>query len=371
MKIATMARAYVPSPHPADMPSAPSDIAVALAEGLTKLGHDVTFFGPTGTRVRATQVETLTLPPLLRDYAGLTEVLAEEAKSAHNLLGLWDQYMARTMFERAAAGEYDLLHFHHPEAALPLAKLFPHVPVVYTVHDPISSWFREAINFYASPNQFFVSISNNQRQGAPDLPYIATVHNGIDAGDFAYSDTTDDYLLFCGRLVAEKGAREAIAVAQETGYRLLIIGPVFHNQQDYFEAHVKPYLNEKILYLGLMERENLATYYQKARAMLFPIHWEEPFGLTMIEAMSCGTPVIAFGHGSVPEIIKHGKTGFIVNSAAEMVAAVRNIDQIKRINCRSHVESNFSTEHMVQNYAAAFAKVLKKTRHREPVGAKK
>lgn len=362
MKIATMARAYLPAPRPADMTNAPSDVAVDLAEGLTTAGHEVTFFGPNGTRIRSSAIETLDLPPLVHNYAGLREVLAEEAKTSHNIFGLWDQYMAREIFEHAATGDYDLVHLHHPEAGLPLAALYPTVPVVYTIHDPIQSWFHKALALYRSPNQFIVSISDNQRDAASDLSYVGTVHNGIDPSLFAYSDTADDYLLFSGRIVPEKGVREAIQIAQETDHRLLIIGPVFREQEDYFNNHVMPHLNEKILYLGRLDREKIVTYYQKAKALLFPIQWEEPFGLTMIEAMSCGTPVIAFRRGSVPEIVADGKTGFVANSLAEMKDAVKKVDTIKRADCRRHVEQHFSTARMVEGYIAAYEKVLKQFR---------
>lgn len=366
MKIATMARGYIPAPHPPDMTNAPSDIAVAVAEGLAAAGHRVTFFGPSGTRLNA-EVETLNLPPLIRRMDDLAEVAADEAKTAHNVLGLWDQYMAQAMFERAQAGEFDLLHFHHPESALPLARLYPTVPVVYTAHDPIDRNFRNLLSMYASPNQFYVSISNNQRVTAPDLPYAATVHNGIDPEQFRYCDTSGDYLLFTGRIMHEKGVREAIQVAQETNLRLIIIGAVYANQRDYFETQVKPHLNDQILYLGFMERDQVVPYYQKAKALLVPIQWEEPFGLTMIEAMSCGTPVIANRRGSVPEVVADGQTGYVVDSIAEMVAAVGKLDQIKRSACRAHVEKSFSTATMTGNYIRVLEDVHAKfIRPRQP-----
>ncbi len=358
MKIATMARSYLPVPRPADMTNAPMDLALAITNGLARLGHQVTFYASSGTQLPGISVKTLNLPPLAHNIKEFGDLMADEAKTSHNILGLWDQFMVRDMFERAREGEYDLIHLHHPEAGLPFASLYPDVPVVFTTHDPIESWFREAITMYASPNQFFVSISDNQRTTAPDLPYIATVHNGIDTDLFAYSNAPDDYLLFAGRITPEKGVREAIQVAEDSGSRLLIIGPVYAGQEDYFETQVKPHLNEKILYLGLMEREKMATYYQKAKALLFPIQWEEPFGLTMIEAMACGTPVLTLARGSVREVVSNGRTGFIVDSLTEMTAAVDKIGQLKRQDCRKHIENHFSNSHMVENYAAAFEKTL-------------
>jgi glycosyltransferase involved in cell wall biosynthesis len=357
MKIATMARGYQPSPHPADLTNAPSDIAVAVAEGMARAGHKVTFFGPNGTQINGAKVETANVQPLIKGLDDIAKVSAEEAKSSHNILGLWDQYMAGEMFKRASKGEFDVLHFHHPEAALPIARLYPKVPVVYTVHDPIDANFRQAMEMYGSDNQFFVSISDNQRVTAPDLPYAATVHNGIDTEKFAYNDESGDYLLFSGRIMPDKGVREAIQLAEETNSRLLIIGAVYSGQKDFFDTQVKPHLNDQILYLGFMERDLITTYYQKAKALLFPIQWEEPFGLTMIEAMSCGTPVIALRRGSVPEVVVDGKTGFVCGSVAEMKAALEKIDTIKRSDCRAHVQANFSNATMVQGYANVYRRV--------------
>lgn len=353
MKIATMARAYLTAPRPADMTNAPMDIAVMLAEGLAAQGHDITFFGPKGSSIQA-PVETLDLPPLASNMTEYSEVLAGEAKNSHNILGLWDQYMAQAMFEKARAGEYDLLHFHHPESALILAKLYPNIPVVYTTHDPIESWFRRALKLYNTPNQFFVSISDSQRSAAPELPYLATIHNGIDTATFTYHETPSDYLLFSGRIMPEKGVHTAIKVAQATNQKLIIIGAVYDGQQHYFDTQVKPHLNDQIQYLGFLDRHAIVHHYQHARALLFPVEWEEPFGLTLIEAMSCGTPVIATRRGSIPEIIVHGRTGFIGDNLKDLISAVGQLDSIRRHDCRRHVERHFSIQRMVADYYQAF-----------------
>jgi glycosyltransferase involved in cell wall biosynthesis len=367
MKIATMARGFLPAPHPADMTNAPSDIAVATAEGLRKAGHAVTFFGPIGTSLPKVPVRTANLSPLVRKLQDLNEILEIETKSSHNLLGLWDQYLAHEMFKRADRGEFDVLHFHHPEAALPFARLYPKVPVVYTLHDPVDPWFGKAMRLYESPNQFYVSISDNQRKTAPDLPYIATVYNGVNTDMFSYNEAPEDYLLFTGRIMADKGVREAIEVAQMTDSRLLIIGAVYPRQQHYFDTEVKPYLSDKIQYLGFMEREKVVKYYQNARALLFPIQWEEPFGMTMIEAMACGTPVIAFARGSVPEVLEHGTTGFITRKVDGMAAAVGRLGEISRQACRDYVTANFSNEVMVKNYAKVYARAYAKVRKASPL----
>lgn len=357
MNIATMVRGYITAPHPKDIIYAPIDIAITLSEQLTKRGHHVTYFGPTGTNMEAA-IETHNLPPLVRDQQSFQELLHNVDLMVHGMPASREHFYALDMFKRARAGEFDLLHFHHPEVALPYAKLFPDVPVVFTLHDPVSEWYKDMFELHTSPNQHFISISNNQRRTAPDLPYAATIYNGTNTELFTYEEDRDGFLLFAGRLVAEKGIKEAVEVAQMTNHRLLIIGPTYNDNRSAFDRFVKPHLNEKILYLGFLEQSQVVPYYQKAKALLIPIQWEEPFGLTMIEAMSCGTPVLAMNRGSVPEIIADSKTGFIVNSVAEMAEAVGKVDQIQAQDCREYVQERFSNERMVDDYEKAFVEIL-------------
>lgn len=359
MKIATMVRGYLTAPRPKDMVYAPIDLAVAISEGLVKLGHKADYFGPSGSQLRA-GVETLGLRPLVHNHDEFQTLLENPDLLMHAAPNLWDLYFAREMFTRAQAGEYDVLHFHHPETAMPYVKLFPDVPVVYTLHEPLSPWFTEVLKMHHTPNQFYVSISDNQRKMAPELPYVATVHNGIDTKLFGFSDDHNGYLLSVGRVTEEKGVREAIQVAQKTNNRLLIIGPVYYSAQGYFDKYVKPHLNDKIKYLGFVAHEELVEYFKRAKAFLMPNQWEEPFGLTMIEAMACGTPVVALRRGSIPEVVENGKTGYVVDSLDEMVTAVKNIDVIKPIDCRKRVEEKFSNEIMVAAYERVYQKILKR-----------
>jgi len=349
MKIAMMVRAYLVSPVSNDIAYSPTGVAVAIAEGLAKRGHEVTFFGPEGTKLE-TNVETCNIRPLattanqLFDLVNVTDLFKDYIPS------LYDQYMTRIMFERARAGEFDVLFFHHPESAAPYARLYPDVPVVYTLHDYLDSTRRQMMEMHTSPNQHFISISNSQRRDAPDLNYAATVYNGIDTDTFQFSDGHEDYLLFAGRIIPEKGLKEAVQVALQTGKRLLIAGSTLPTSQWYFDEHVKPFLSDKILYLGMMDRDQMTKYYQKALALLVPIQWEEPFGLTMAEAMACGTPIIAFRRGSVPEVVDDGKTGYIVDNTSSMIEAVEKIGSISRKQCRKHVENNFSLNQMIDGY---------------------
>lgn len=360
MKIAMMVRAYIPMPRPSDMIYAPIDLAVAIAKGLGERGHEVTIFSPLSTEVHGhnVTVETMNLRPLVKNQAEFAALLDNTEFLSHDVHGLWDRYMASEMFTRAATGEYDLLHFHHPESALSMAARYRGVPTVYTLHDPIYPWYRELFELYNSSNQHFISISNNQRNDAPDLPYLATAYNGTNIELFAFSDKHEDYLLYTGRVAPEKGVKEAIQIAKASNHRLLIIGPISHGSEGYFNQYIRPELDDQILYLGRMDQDLLPKYYQKAKAVLTPIQWEEPFGLTTIEALACGTPVISLHRGAAPEIIEDGKTGFVVNSITEMIEAVGKIDQINRIDCRTHIEEKFSVTQMVDHYERAFCKLL-------------
>jgi glycosyltransferase involved in cell wall biosynthesis len=337
---------------------APIDLAVAIAKGLAKNGHDVDFFAPLGSQVPGVTIESLNLRPLANNESEFRELVTDPGLKGHVQPSLWDLYMSREMFRRAAHGEYDLLYFHHAEIALPYVRDNLRTPVVYTMNDPIYPWYKELFELYASPNQHFVSISKNQRRDAPDLPYIDTIYNGIDPDHFALNEDAEDYLMIAGRIVPEKGFKEAIDLANTTNQRLFIIGPVYPDMQGYFDQYIKPQLNDRILYLGNMEQEQLIRYYQKAKAFVTPIQWEEPFGLTTIEAMSCGTPVITLHRGAGPELIKQGKTGFVCQSMAEMAEAVGKIDTIKRADCHEHVRAHFSTDRMVRQYETVFRQLI-------------
>ncbi|TAK34368.1 MAG: hypothetical protein EPO30_12300, partial [Lysobacteraceae bacterium] len=215
MNIALMVRAFIPMPRPSDMIYAPIDLAVAIAQGLGRRGHKVTIFAPLGTEVHGENitVETLNLRPLVKSQEEFTKLLDNTEYLSHDVHGLWDRYMVTEMYKRAEDGEFDLLYFHHPESALSTAAQYTNIPTVYTLHDPIYDWYRELFELFASQNQKYISISNNQRRDAPDLPYLQTIYNGTDLQLFDFTEKHEDYLLFAGRITAEKGVKEAIKVA--------------------------------------------------------------------------------------------------------------------------------------------------------------
>lgn len=366
MKIAMMVRAFLETPPPGNVAYSPAIIAKSIAEGLQQRGHTVTFFGPEGTTLDVDAIETSSLHSVaksqseLDDFVGTSELFADYRPS------LYDTFVAKKILQRAADGEFDCVLFHHFESALPIASLFPKVPVIYIVHDFIDHARREAIELHATPNQHFISISDSQRRDAPDLNYAATVYNGVDTDLFTTDGEPEDYLMISGRVTPDKGVKEAVQIALQTNHRLLVSGSVSRADQWYFDEHVKPFLSNKILFLGMLEREQLVKYYQNAAGLLMPIQWQEPFGLSMVEAGACGTPVIAFDRGSVQEIVKDGKTGFIVQNSAEMILAIEKLPEIKRKDCREHVVKDFSITKMLDNYEAVLTRIVQENRPTPP-----
>lgn len=357
LRIATMVTGHFTTPPPFGVIYAPMDIAVAISEGLTRRGHEVTFFAPEGSKIKVSEVRTNKLKALRQNgelsiLAGSNVGGAEGAK----IYNLWDQFLLSAIYKEALEGKFDIVHIHPVDRALPLAYAIRSIPTVYTLHDPIYPWRAEAFQMFSSPNQYYVSISDAQRIPAPDLNYLATIYNGIAIGEVPFiQKPKGNHLLFVGRLHPEKGVAEAVEVARKTGEELLILGPPVTGE--YWDKKVKPYLRDKIRHIGVVSRRELYEYYGNAKATLVPIQWEEPFGLVMIESMAAGTPVVAFRRGSVPEVVVDGKTGFIVDTVEEMVEATKRIDHIDRNFCRKHIEENFGLEKMVDEYEKVFLKI--------------
>lgn len=259
------------------------------------------------------------------------------------------------------ADEFDVIHNNAGVAGITMAGLI-NKPVVTTLHN--NYFFPENPVFFAQNgnNQYFVPISDAQKREVPDLNFTRTVYNAIDTTQYPFSDEKEDFLLSLGNLWEVKGHDTAIKVAKELGMKLIIAGKLDPKGEEFFNTKVKPQIDGKqIIFEGQISQERKLELFSKAKAFLFPIRWEEPFGLVMIEAMVCGTPVIAFRHGSVPEVVEDGKTGFIVETAEEMVEAVRKVDTISPKACREHVEREFGPKKMAEGYWEAYAEVLEKS----------
>jgi glycosyltransferase involved in cell wall biosynthesis len=307
-----------------------------LTEGLVERGIDVTLFA---TEDSLTQAKLAAICP--RPYS---EDSSLDPK-------VWECLHIAHAFERAA--EFDLLHNHFDFLSLSYSALTA-TPVLTTIHGFSSEKILPVYQKYNKATHY-VSISNADRH--PTLDYAATVYHGIPMAEFSLRSAPDDYLLFFGRIHPDKGVVEAIEVAHRTGRRLIIAGLI--QDQSYFNEKVAPHLdNSQISYIGLVEPGQRNEIMGGACALLHLINFAEPFGLSMIEAMACGTPVIAHPLGSIPEIIKHQQTGFIVDSLNEAVAAVQAVDQLDRAFIRRYVVQNFSCDQMVEGYIRVYQQVL-------------
>jgi glycosyltransferase involved in cell wall biosynthesis len=255
------------------------------------------------------------------------------------------------------AKEFDIIHIHPYRRAIQFAPLTK-TPTVFTIHDPIKGLYKFMLEqTKKQPSTFLITLSNAQRKPLPTLNYTGTVYNGLDLKNYPFNPKPKDFFVFAGRFCQEKGVDLAISAAKAAKVKLKLAGGP--DKGRFFKEKIKPYLGRDIQYVGMLNFKEMGKFYKEAKGLLYPIRWEEPFGLVMIEAMACGTPVIAFDRGSAKEVIKDGKTGFVVNSLKEMTEAIKNIDKIKREDCRIWVEKNFTIEKMVENYEKVFYKILR------------
>jgi glycosyltransferase involved in cell wall biosynthesis len=341
MRVAILSPAWFPVP-PAGYGGIEWVVSL-LADGLVDAGHDVTLFASGGSRTKAALSFAFEEAP--SDRIGTTD-----AELRHAL----------ACYERAA--QFDVVNDHSGPLGAALGGAVE-TPVLHTVHGPLTA---EAGRLYGSlarvaPRVGLVSVSDNQRKPCPDLPWVATCHNALDLDLYPVHKERGEYLLFLGRMSPDKGCHRAVEVARRAGLPLKIAGKMREPpEREYFETYVAPHLGDGIEYLGETSHGKKVALLQNARATLFPIEWEEPFGLVMIESMACGTPVIATRYGAVPEVIEEGRSGIVVDDYRDMAAAVPDVDRIEPLECRLSVEERFSSARMVSDYEEAFARILER-----------
>ncbi|GIX21674.1 MAG: hypothetical protein KatS3mg121_0457 [Gammaproteobacteria bacterium] len=307
-----------------------------ITEGLVEAGVDVTLFATADSITRA-RLEAV----CPRGY--------EEDRSL--IPKVWECLHIAHLFEQG--DRFDLIHNHFDFLPLTYTAM-TRTPVVTTIHGFSSPGILPVYEKY-NGRVAYVSISDADR--APTLDYVATVHHGIDIEAFPFSARPQDYLLFFGRIHHDKGAREAIEIARAAGKRLVMAGII--QDEGYFREHVEPALEPgRVEYIGSVGPDRRAEILGNALALLHPINFNEPFGLSVVEAMACGTPVVAFARGSMPELIVDGVTGFLVQSVEEAVAAVGRLASIDRRACRRHVERRFTAQRMVDDYLRVYETVL-------------
>lgn len=350
-----------------------------LCQGLLKKGHQLTLFASGDSQIKNNL-----------SYVFEERLLAKHVNWSKYLYPLLHFTYVHDQIKKA--GDYDIIHGHYSLASdlisLSLAHL-QNIPAVFTLHCPLKNVNNQHYEdrkkiFEYCKNICYASISNNQR--TLSLPYVATVYHGINASLFPFSDSTDnDYILWLGRIVPEKGLGAAFQLIEKLNKKLVIAGRVDQESEvnyQYFQTEIKDKLNNSsITYVSEVDSGKRNELMSKSKLFFFPIQWEEPFGLVMIEAMACGAPVVAYARGSVPEVIKDGETGFIVNSSdddirgdwiikktgieglCEAVERIYSMSESEygqmRRNCRLHVEKNFTVERMVDEYEKLYKGILK------------
>jgi glycosyltransferase involved in cell wall biosynthesis len=311
------------------------EVVAHLVRGLVQRGHDVTLVGagPGGTPARF--VRTYREPPSDRLGEPVPEVV-QAAVAARIIADL----------------DVDVVHDH--TLAGPLTAAGRRVPTVVTMHGPVDVelgvYYRELGDSIS-----LVAISEAQRRAAPDLNWVATVPNGIDVDSFPYREDKQDWMLFLGRFSPDKGAHLAIDAARAAGRQIRLAGKVNEPaEEEYFEREIRPRLGDDATFLGETDAEGKRELYANAACLLFPVQWEEPFGLVMVEAMACGTPVVALAGGSVPEVVAHGRTGVVCDSPEELPAGIAKAATIAPADCRAHVRRHFDIGPMVDGYERVY-----------------
>lgn len=316
-------------------------VVSVLTEALVDRGHEVTLFASGDSVTRANLVPGC--PKALR----LDSRVHDQVSYAISQLG--------EVYRRA--DQFDIIHNHNDYYAFPTARQVA-TPMVTTVHGRLDLPDHQRV-FRSFPEQRLVSISKAQRAPLPDARWVATVHNGIEIANFRFRSEPGDYLVFLGRMSPEKRPDRAIEIARDVGMRLIMAAKVDAIDRDYFEHAIKRQIESSSLieFIGEVNEREKDELLGGAYAYLFPIDWPEPFGLTMVEAMATGTPVIATPVGSVEEIVVHGVTGFLPRSFHDMIKAVEQVKTIDRRACRERAERYFSADAMASGYDAVYRQI--------------
>ena len=317
-----------------------------LTEALVDLGHDVTLFASgdsvTSAKLEASWPRALRLDPTVRDALAPHMLLLEKV--------------------RKLAHEFDVLHFHLDYLPFPLFSTLD-TPFVTTLHGRLDLPELQPV-FETFTDAPVISISDSQRLPLQQANWLNTIYHGLPEQLLTpQTSKKPEYLAFLGRICPEKRVDTAIKIAAQSGLPLKIAAKVDKADQEYFKTEIEPLLSQAhVEFIGEINEAQKPEFLSGAKALLFPIDWSEPFGLVMIESMACGTPVIAFNRGSVPEVIDHGVTGFICEDVQGAVAALQRIDELSRTEIRAQFERRFSSKIMAQNYVDSYSAMLEATR---------
>ncbi len=336
MRIALIAPPWTPIPPP--LYGGIELVVDQTARGLVEAGHEVTLF--------ATGDSTCPVP--------LKWVLPHAEGMR---IGMAVPELRHVLHAYEGLSDHDVVHDHTVLGPF-YSEHYPRLPVVTTIHGPFNEELTDLYKAVAHRVPI-ICVSHAQRRSAPEVPVVRVIHHGLDASAFAFGDGSGDqdgeYFLFLGRMSPDKGAHRAIEVARKAGVRVLMAAKMREAwERTYFDERVAPLLGPDAVYLGEVQHERKLELLANARALLFPIRWNEPFGMVMLESMACGTPVIAFSEGAAPEVVEDGRTGFLCADEAEMAEAVGRVGQLRREDCRAAVEGYFSTRRMVAEHVELY-----------------
>lgn len=351
MKIAIVAPPLVAVPP--SLGGGAEQIVDELVRGLARRGHFVTIFCAGGSTISGKNIERVESSP----YPMLEHI--EENRR-------WEIAQFKTLVEWQ--DEFDMIHFNYEPIVFRTEKDDKNSNLLDSFKRPVACTFHnvttipETVEYYRSSPSLFrhtmIFVSKKQRSHVSFFPNAEVIYNAIPLERFPVETQKENYLFFLGRVAPVKGILEAIQTAKKIRIPLVIAAGMGPADREFYESEVKPQIDgDFIRYIGSLDFTKKIEYFKKARCLLFPILWEEPFGLVMIEALACGTPVIAFRRGSVPEIIEDGVNGFIVENVDEMVEAVKKTETISAEKCRESVEKRFSVSRMVGEYEAVFEKI--------------
>lgn len=325
-------------------------IVYYLTEGLIKKGHHVTLFASGNSKTSA-------------------KLISITKKGLYQKGIPWEDWIwhgANFSLAIKMAKNFDIIHAHLPLFCFPFQR-FTKVPILHTFHNlPEKQDYKwEVIKEFKNSNVVFIS-KKEQKNCAIRFKKEFVVYNGIDIRKFKFNSRPKDHFIWIGRFSKKKGPQNAILIAKRLKIKLLLAGQIQQNHQEFFKKEIKPFLTKRIKYVGELPQSKLSSFYGNAKAFLFPLEWEEPFGLCPVEAMACGTPVITFNRGAMPETVKNRKSGFVVPFLKSgkinldgIKEAIKRIDEIKREDCRQWVEKNFTVEKMVENYEKVYYQLLK------------
>lgn len=341
---------------PPGFSGAPEAVVSKITEGLVARGHNVTLFASKNSKTKAKLFSVYKKDSYSEKEIGIR----------HHLH--FEHFLISQAYRLAKEGKFDIIHSHFDVRTCGYAP-FVDTPTVSTLHSCLHGFLMQNILKFHKNTQFYVSISDAQRKPLKDLNYIDTVYHGINSSKIKPSFEKGKYFITMGRIVESKGNLDAIKAIMKTDEKLLLMGMPLPDS-DYWKK-IKPYIDgKKIIHIKFIPRKELFSYVKGAKALILPAYLDEPFGLTIVEAMACGTPVIAYRRGSIPELVKNKKTGFVVSSLNKkggpniegLAESIKNIDQIDRKKCRYHIEENFTIEKMIDGYEEVYYKILNKCR---------